>query len=214
MVSAIIPAFNEEKTIAGLVAVLKKSPLLKEIIVVDDGSKDKTYKRAKEAGARVIRHNENRGKAQALNTGVSQAKADILLFLDADLRYFNLQHIELLVGPVIRGEVDVTVGSIDRGNTFNRWLSHFESPFSGLRALKRDFWEKIPEDFKKSYYIESALTYFAKTYRLRTRSFVLSGVKHCVKEKKYGLLLGLGRRFKMLFEIGVANVLLRVTKFS
>lgn len=209
MLSAIIPAYNEERTIGQIVATLKKAPLIKEVVVVDDGSEDETARRALGKGAQVVRLPKNQGKGEALKIGVERARGDILLFLDGDLIGLTQEHIELLAVPVIRRHLDITIGSVDRGRRLNRWLRKFESPFSGLRALKRDFWEEIPDDFKKGYFIESALTYFAKQKRLKTHGFVLKGLKHIVKEKKHGFWQGLGHRFKMMAEIVLANFLLR-----
>lgn len=66
-----VPCFNEERTIAPLVEETRR--LLREIIVVDDGSADDTRTRAEQAGARVLRHSRNRGKGAALRTGLAHA---------------------------------------------------------------------------------------------------------------------------------------------
>lgn len=209
MLSAIIPAYNEEKTIGKIVATLKKSPLVKEIIVIDDGSEDQTAKIAIEAGAKVIKLAKNQGKGMALKEGVKESRENTLLFLDADLVGLKREHIELLVRPVIENKLDMTVGSIDRGKIFS-YFQKFESPFSGLRVLKKDFWQGIPEEFKTGYFIESALTYFAKKNQLRTQGILLPGLKHLVKEKKRGWFPGFYQRLKMFSEIVLANFLLRI----
>lgn len=86
--TVIIPALNEEKGIEEVIrrckAILSKGD---EIIVVDDGSTDRTYSIAKRAGVRVIKHKVNKGKAFALKTGFSAAKNDILVTIDADCTY-------------------------------------------------------------------------------------------------------------------------------
>ena len=210
MLSAIIPAYNEEKTVGQVVAALKKTPLTKEVIVVDDGSDDETARRALDRGARVIRLPQNQGKGEALKIGVEKSQQDVLLFLDADLRGLKPEHIKLLAEPVMEGRLDMTIGSVDRGKSLNRWMKKFESPFSGLRVLKKSFWEEIPDDFKKGYFIESVLTYFAKKKQIKSQGFVLKDVKHIVKEKKRGFWAGLGQRLKMFGEIVLANFLLRI----
>jgi len=210
LVTAIIPAYNEEKTIGPIVATLRKTPLIKEVIVIDDGSEDETAKRALAEGAEVIRLPKNQGKGEALTEGVKRGQAEILLFLDADLTGLTKEHIELLTMPVLEGSFDMTIGSVDRGRRLNQWISKFESPFAGVRVLKKDFWQEIPENFKKGYFIESALTYFARQKNLKTKGFILTGVKHIVKERKHGLWQGLVYRFKMMAEIALANFLLRI----
>lgn len=86
--SLIIPAYNEEEAI-GLV-IEEYYPFVDEIIVVDDGSRDKTYKIAciyQDAKVHVFQHTENQGKVGALLTGVRKSTGDIIIFTDADCTY-------------------------------------------------------------------------------------------------------------------------------
>lgn len=82
----VIPAFNEEKAIITVLRGLTDNcaEFVHEIIVVDDGSDDKTAGIAEQAGARVIRHNRNMGYGAALKTGISNADTDFILTMDAD----------------------------------------------------------------------------------------------------------------------------------
>ena len=107
-IAAVIPAFNEEVAI-GSVALLTGEHV-DEVIVVDDGSSDRTAHVAEMAGARVIRHHKNRGKGAALKTGFEAADADIVVTLDADGQH-NPAEIPKLVEPILRGEADVVNGS-------------------------------------------------------------------------------------------------------
>ena len=84
-VSVIIPAYNEEDTVATVVNVVKKVSFVDEIIVVNDGSSDNTEAEAIKAGARVITHDVNKGKGEALHTGYLEAECDIIAFIDADI---------------------------------------------------------------------------------------------------------------------------------
>lgn len=90
MIIAIVPAFNEEKTIGEVVSRLKKQNI--EVIVVDDGSKDKTSKIAKEKGAIVIKHEKNKGKGNAIKTGIEYVldhfpNTKYIILIDADLQH-------------------------------------------------------------------------------------------------------------------------------
>ncbi len=83
--SFVIAAFNEGPTVARVVeGVRAHTPGLLEVIVVDDGSSDDTAAEAERAGARVLRLPRNRGKGEALRTGIRAATGDVLLFIDAD----------------------------------------------------------------------------------------------------------------------------------
>lgn len=210
MVSAIIPAYNEEKTIGKIVALLKSIPWIQEVIVVDDGSKDQTANIALHQGARVIKLPKNQGKGEALEEGVKRAQEEILLFLDGDLNNLTSGHVERLVKPLLRGEADMTIGCVDRGRWLNRWINKFESPFAGVRVLRKSFWQKIPSEFKRGYFIESAITYFAKKQNLKRKGIVLKGVRHIIKEQKYGVWQGLVYRLKMMGEVVLVNLLLRI----
>ncbi len=92
-VSSIVAAYNEELTIASVVRALKSSPLIDEVIVVSDGSTDKTAQKATEAGADIVHELPiKKGKGAAISHGVTHADGEILFFSDAEnfLQIFQL----------------------------------------------------------------------------------------------------------------------------
>ncbi len=212
--AAIIPAYNEEKSLGDVLNVVVGHPLIGEVIVVDDGSKDSTSVVAKAHNvSRVITLNENGGKGRALDIGVQNTEADIILFLDADLIGFRQIHVTNLIKPVIDKECEMTVGAIDRSklsSALNRKLNRIESPFSGMRAIKRNVWDIVPEAYKNKFYIETAITYLAKKKGIKVKPMVLTGVTHIIKEKKMGFWKGHWARWKMHWNIIWASILLRI----
>ena len=112
--SIIIPAYNEQNTIKQLINLVKKANIgkvKKEIIIVDDGSKDKTLEIAKKIkNIKLIRHNRNIGKGAAIRTGIKHATGDIIIIQDADLEYDPNDYAEL-IAPIIKGKAKVVYGS-------------------------------------------------------------------------------------------------------
>jgi glycosyltransferase involved in cell wall biosynthesis len=107
----VIPAYNEEKVIGEVIKDIKKEGY-KNIIVVDDGSKDNTYKKAEEEKAIVLRHILNRGKGAAVKTGIEFAKnqnADIVVTIDGDGQN-NPKEIKKLISQLDKG-IEVVMGS-------------------------------------------------------------------------------------------------------
>lgn len=157
---ACIPAYNEELVIADLI---KKTSLhVDQIVVCDDGSKDKTEKEAKNSGAKVIRHKKNMGKGAALKTLFDYAKKsdfDIIVTIDGDGQFLP-EEIEKLTKPIIEENHDIVIGNRFSENeqmpdyrkfgnkVFDKLTSMAaELPFkdtqSGFRAYSKNAIEKI-----------------------------------------------------------------------
>jgi glycosyltransferase involved in cell wall biosynthesis len=110
-ITAILPAYNEEVSIGSI--VLHTRQHTDRVIVVDDGSTDRTAELAKLAGAEVIRHPTNKGKGAALRTGfelASQNGADIIVTLDSDGQH-NPEEIPKLVALILKRDADIIIGS-------------------------------------------------------------------------------------------------------
>ncbi len=117
LIVACIPAYNEEKYIAKVIVETKK--YVDKIIVCDDGSRDLTAEIARELGAIVIRHQENKGYGAALRTLFKKAlelDPDIIVTLDADGQH-DPKEIPRLVEPILKGEADIVIGSRFLGKT-------------------------------------------------------------------------------------------------
>jgi glycosyltransferase involved in cell wall biosynthesis len=184
-VSVILPAHNEAATIAAVVRDCQAAVTWpKEIIVVDDGSADRTAEAAEEAGARVIRLGRNHGKGEALRRGIDQSKGEVLVFLDADGQD-DPYEIPLLLDPVATG-ADLVIGSrflgrFDPGaiSAINRLgtlaLTHLVNALfgvrvtdilAGFRAVRRTLLERVTLQ-ARGYDIETDL--LLEALRIRAR---------------------------------------------
>ncbi len=201
MVSIIIAAYNEAATVGQVVSEAIGHPQASELIVVDDGSTDDTARRAADAGARVVRLDENGGKAAALEAGVAEAGSEVLLFLDADITGLTHEAISTIIRPVIDGDVDMHVGLRARKTLWLNRLLWIFPIIGGERALTRNIWELVPEQQKRGYRIEVALNHTAKRFG-RGMSFALvTGITHRTKESKFGWWRGFIRRMHMIGQV-------------
>ena len=160
-VFCVIPAFNEEKYIYDVAKIAKE--FVDVVVVVDDGSIDKTFSRAIDSGAVVLRHEENMGKGAALRTGFKYALehgADIVVTLDGDMQHDPLE-IPKFLEKIREEDADIVVGSRFlekvKGMPIQRRLSNFittkvlnkvfkvpvTDSQSGFRAFKRKVLEKV-----------------------------------------------------------------------
>jgi len=199
-----IPAFNEEKTISKIITRIKKvcnkMPYEYQIIVIDDGSTDKTTQIARKTGAVVLEHYWNRGIVKALKTGFDEAlknDADIIVNMDADGQH-RPEDIPKLIRPILDGNADMVLGSrFLRGNvegmTFtkrvgNRFFSWLVSkitrfPFTdtqtGFRALTCDAAKKI--------FLHSRYTYTQEMLiQAAMMGLRMKEVPICVNKRKHG----------------------------
>lgn len=170
--SVLIPAYNAGASISTTIKSVKSAyPKLEEIIVIDDGSKDDTSKKAQSAGAQVIRLEKNIGKGGALNHGASMIRGDIIVLLDADLGESAAKFTRLLI-PVMENQADVTIAKFPpspikggfgcvkvlAGHGIYRLTGQrIACPLSGQRVMTRDvFMSLLP--FAQGYGIEVAAT--------------------------------------------------------
>lgn len=211
MTAAIVPAYNEERTVGGVVRALKAAKLVGEVIVVSDGSTDRTAEEAEAAGAdRVLRLPDNLGKGEALSRGVAATRAGILFFCDADFLGFTAAHADALLRPVIDGRLAMHAGLRDR-RPLTPILAHLPL-ISGERALRREVFEGVPARFRTGFRIELALNYFCRANGLPYGSKPTVGVRFVRKMQKVGILRGLAGYVRMIGEFADAIVRVRLAK--
>lgn len=202
-ISAIIAAYNEEKTIAEVLTALTNNRLIDEVIVVSDGSTDATVDIARTFDVTTIALRENRGKGYAMRVGVDYARYDVLFFVDGDMFNLTDQHIKSLVKPVLRGECDMNIGVRNRGPIRN--FLHLEMKvgpvLSGIRVMRREVWDTVPVRYQERFKIEAALNFFCSQAGYRQQQTVIHHLGHLIKENKRGLISGLASRWEMSREV-------------
>jgi glycosyltransferase involved in cell wall biosynthesis len=202
--TAIVAAYNEEKTIADVLRVLSSSAFIDEVIVVSDGSTDGTVDIARTFdGVRTIALRENHGKGYAMAVGVANASNDVLFFCDGDMYNVTDVHIEALVTPVAKNDCDMNIGVRDRGRVMN--FLHLKMQcgpvLSGIRVMRRSVFETVPVQYQAHYKIEAALNCFCSRGGYRQQHTVIHELDHVLKESKRGLREGLASRWDMSREV-------------
>lgn len=183
-VSVVVPAKNEQKTIAALVKGVLEVSRVFEVVVVDDGSTDETGRLAAEAGARVVRHPFSLGNGAAIKRGAREAQGDWVLFMDADGQH-QASDIALLLDAAASSDADMVVGARDAkgqasiwrrfANGFYNWFASKVTEYpiddltSGFRLAKRarflEFLHLLPNGF--SYPTTSTMAFLRSGYVVR-----------------------------------------------
>jgi len=200
-IMAVIPAYNEEKTIGSVIAVLKEVALIQQIIVVSDGSTDNTAQIARSYNVDVVELQENLGKGGALRAGLDNGEADIVLFLDADLLGLTPEHVHNLLYPVINNEADMTIGIFEKGRIATDLAQKMAPYLSGQRAVKFSLLEQISDLDVARFGVEVALNRFMESSGMRVKEVLLRDMSHVMKEEKLGVWKGMSARMKMYWEI-------------
>lgn len=155
MVSVIIPALNEEKTIREVLQIVSKSPEVDEILVIDDKSFDNTIKKSRLPKVRIYTSSKL-GKGASMRDGMLLSRNEILVYLDADILTYPDDIIERLADPIIKNEADFVKSCFDRqGGRVTELvakpllsllfpdLTKFSQPLSGMIAGKKNWFGKV-----------------------------------------------------------------------
>lgn len=198
-ISVIIAAYNEERTLSSIVEIVRAWGKAQEIIVVDDGSKDKTSQSVKQfiPDIILIRHTKNQGKAAAIAHGITKSTGDILVLLDADTVGLTHKDLNRITDPVSSGKQDMVLGLA------RFWSAGKFEPFNALtgqRVLRRIYIEpELPNIQKIGYGLELFINKLYEPYRVISvrlpHVFILGKFE---KQKKHEALLSYGKELKDL----------------
>ena len=164
MVSVIIPALNEEKTIRQVINLVSRSPIVDEILMIDDKSHDNTIKQARLPKVRIYT-SPIIGKGNSMRDGMLLAKNDVVVYLDADIVTYPENVTELLSAPILNDEADFVKSCFDRQagrvtelvakpllSILFPELTKFSQPLSGMIAARKSLLKKI--DFENDYGVD------------------------------------------------------------
>jgi phosphoserine phosphatase SerB len=164
MVSVIIPALNEEKTIRQVINLVSRSPVVDEILMIDDKSHDNTIKQSRLPKVRIYT-SPIIGKGNSMRDGMLLAKNEVVVFLDADIVTYPENIAEQLSGPVLKDEADFVKSCFDRQagrvtelvakpllSILFPELAKFSQPLSGMIGARKSMLKKI--DFENDYGVD------------------------------------------------------------
>lgn len=174
---AVIPAYNEEKTIGNVVR--KTTGFADEVLVVDDGSADKTQEIARNYGAKVLNLRINRGLGSAIRTGIKAALArgaDIIITLDADGQH-NPEDIKKIIEPILKNEADVAIGTRmkEKGMPTKRRMANLTANF--VTFLLFGIWAKDSQSGFRAFSAKAAKLIDLRTDRMEISSEIISEIK-------------------------------------
>lgn len=209
--TAIVCAYNEEKTIGGVIEALRLTPFIDEIIVVDDGSADATPDIVRQAAqtGRVIGlcFEQNRGKAYAMAEAAGLAHSDSLLYVDADLHNWSADFAGQILSPLWARDAEMVIGypvrddlanDPDRHTPFLHWLS-------GQRAVWRADLLPVLDVLRTSRFgVETLINLHYRQRRQRIMCLPLHGLFHPVKGDKEQPLKAMWSYAREGFEIAQA----------
>lgn len=211
-VAAIVAAYNEEPTIGPIIKTLVESRLFRDVIVISDGSTDRTAEIAKEAGASLVHQFPwKHGKGAAMMHGVSHTDAPVLFFLDADLKGLTVDHLKKILAPILSGRLAMCVGIRDRGRLAMKIAAHLPL-IGGERAMRRAVFENIPDKYLQGFMVEGALNYYCRSHKLPYGTVELPGLHIRRKMQKVGFWKGLKEYIHMDYQVWKAMIVVRLAR--
>ena len=201
-VSCIIPAYNEEPRIGTVLRAVYNHPLINEIIIVDDASKDNTRDVVRKfGGVQLIVHEKNKGKSQTVVDGIIQSKGDIIFLLDADLIGLIPKDISDLIEPVLSRKADISISLRKNSPWIYRKVGL--DFISGERVFSKGLVKDYLSEMQKlpRFGLEVYLNKLIIKNKYRIKIIFWKNVISLWPHKKRGLIAGLKGFFLMIRDI-------------
>ncbi len=201
-VSCVIAAYNEEKGIGNVLRAVSRHPLLKEIIVVDDGSHDRTSEIIGQfPDITLIKHTVNKGKTISVADGIAAATGDLICSLDADLLGITADSVTRLISPVAAGRAAVSISLREQYPWF--WHPFHLDYISGERVYPKALLAGHMEELGhlSKFGLEVFMNRLIIAQRLPVAIVYLPNVISPLKYSKQGFLRGLVGDIKMVGDI-------------
>lgn len=200
-ISIVIAAYNEEPRIAKVLEIVEHHPLIDEVIVVNDGSTDKTSEVVKKFDVILLENKKNMGKTLSVKTGIEASKNNLIMLLDADLKGLDQESIKKLAEPVLGGQVDWTLSLRDNSLSIMKLMKM--DLWSGERVVPKNLltdpliWSRPDIGYGLETLMNKSLLAKNKTFR----SVHLRNVTDTNKAQKVGFFRGWAKDFKMVCQI-------------
>ena len=212
MISAIIPVFNNAKTLPRILRVLSSCKQIAQVVVVDDGSDDgsreimQAFQDRLGKGRRfeVVCHPCNQGKGAAIVRGLKKAKGNVVLFCDADLRNLKLEHINALITKFQRGNYDMVIAARE---SLKRWDQRVQAWVSGERILYKaalDLHLNLLTHSGNG--VEQLINYLHRNGQVKI--IVSKKIGHIRRFERSGLLASLSGYFFEACQLGLAQFII------
>lgn len=209
-ISVVIAAYNEEPRIAEVLKIVENHPLIDEVIVINDGSKDNTSQVVKKFNVTLIENEKNMGKTLSVKRGIEAAKNGLIMLLDADLVGLDSDAITKLARPVLDNKVDWTLSLRKNSAGFMKvakmdWIS-------GERVVPKDLLldQQIWSRPDISYGLETLMNKSLLSKNKTFCSVYLPDLTITPKSKKIGFIKGTVGDLKMFGQIFRVLPLLKV----
>lgn len=198
--SVIIAAKNEGPRIGSVLEVVTKHPLVDEVIAMCNGCTDNTVEVAESYGASVHSESKAMGKTLAVKEGLSLAKNDVILLIDADLKDLTAEDITNLASPVLKGQVDFTLSL--RKNSLLMFKLFGIDFISGERGIRKEILED-PYIWSRSHVSYGLEVLMNKSFLRRKKTFVSVPTNSYAirKKEKTNFIKGTLEEFAMIFSI-------------